>query len=83
MVLQSPAQAPAPSAVSPAPPRIGTPVRKENGTDVSSRAASQHPDPASAMPTEAPPHGGPTRQYLNSKITPVLLDGMKMLAKEQ
>lgn len=50
---------------------------------MSSRAASQHPDPVAAMPAEAPPHGAPTRQYLNSKVTGVLLEGMKLLAKEQ
>jgi COMPASS component SDC1 len=35
------------------------------------------------MPADAPPHGAPTRQYLNSKVTGVLLDGMKQLAKDQ
>jgi len=62
---------------------MGTPVRRDNGPDVSSRAASQHPDAVTAMPAEAPPHGAPTRQYLNSKVTGVLLEGMKLLAKEQ
>ncbi|KAI0596999.1 hypothetical protein F4775DRAFT_271273 [Biscogniauxia sp. FL1348] len=49
----------------------------------SSRAASQHPDPGFTMPAEAPPHGAPVRQYLNSKVTGTLLEGMKVLAKEQ
>lgn len=35
------------------------------------------------MPSEAPPHGAPTRQYLNSKVTGVLLEGMKQLAKDK
>lgn len=35
------------------------------------------------MPAEAPPHGAPTRQYLNAKVTGVLLEGMKQLAKDQ
>ena len=72
------------NAPSPAPPRTGTPSRT-SGTDVASRATSQHPDPAPmpAIPKEAPPHGAPTRQYLNSKVTTVLLEGMKQLAKEQ
>lgn len=82
--FQSPAHVPAPGAASsPEPRRIGTPSRKENATDVRSHAASQRPDPPLAMSAEAPPHGGPARQYLNSKITPVLLVGLKMLAKEQ
>jgi len=70
------------NAPSPLPQRTGTPIRA-NGNDISSRAASQHPDIASTMPAEAPPHGAPTRQYLNSKVTVALLDGMKQLAKEQ
>ncbi|KAK1758260.1 hypothetical protein QBC47DRAFT_374112 [Echria macrotheca] len=62
-----------------------------------SRAASAHPDPGSGskegskegpkenftMPTEAPLHGAPLRQYMNTKVTGVLLEGMKMLAMEQ
>ncbi|KAG9248854.1 hypothetical protein BJ878DRAFT_411783 [Calycina marina] len=68
------------NAPSPAPPRIGTPSRNMNGDN--SRAVSAHPEPSS-MPKEAPPHGAPTRQYLNGKVTGVLLEGMKQLAKEQ
>ncbi|KAH8676722.1 hypothetical protein BGZ60DRAFT_403249 [Tricladium varicosporioides] len=73
------------NAPSPIPPRVGTPGRNTNGTDanVTSRATSQHPDPAPAIPKEAPPHGAPTRQYLNGKVTGVLLEGMKIIAKEQ
>ncbi|KAH7364598.1 hypothetical protein BKA65DRAFT_533175 [Rhexocercosporidium sp. MPI-PUGE-AT-0058] len=69
---------------SPIPARVGTPSRNTNGNEnTSSRATSQHPDPAATMPKEAPPHGAPTRQYLNSKVTGPLMDGMKLLAKEQ
>jgi len=68
------------NAPSPIPPRTGTPSRNLNGDN--SRAASLHPEP-STMPKEAPPHGAPTRQYLNGKVTGVLLEGMKQLAKEQ
>lgn len=68
-------------------PRTGTPVRNTttNG-DTSSRAASQHPDTnvtAASMPTEVPLHGAPTRQYLNSKVTVHVMEGMKLIAKEQ
>jgi len=70
------------NAPSPAPARIGTPSRT-NGNDVASRATSQHPDPAPSIPKEAPPHGAPTRQYLNGKVTGPLLEGMKLIAKEQ
>ncbi|KAK0118763.1 hypothetical protein ONS96_011848 [Cadophora gregata f. sp. sojae] len=68
---------------SPIPARVGTPSRNVNGNDTSSRATSQHPDPTPTMPKEAPPHGAPTRQYLNSMVTGPLMDGMKLLAKEQ
>ncbi|KAK3175819.1 COMPASS (complex proteins associated with Set1p) component [Lecanicillium sp. MT-2017a] len=63
-------------AASPAPARTGTPAQ-------ASRAASAHPDPGFSMPSEAPPHGDSTRRYLNTKVTGVLLEGMKMLAKDQ
>ncbi|KAI1749363.1 hypothetical protein F4782DRAFT_513484 [Xylaria castorea] len=74
--------APSTNAPSPAPARTGTPLRT-NGQESTSRAASQHPDPAFTMPDAAPAHGAPVRQYLNSKITPHLLDGMKHIAKNQ
>jgi hypothetical protein len=35
------------------------------------------------MPSEAAPHGDATRQYLNTKVTGALLEGMKQLAKNQ
>ncbi|KAH8162377.1 hypothetical protein CIB48_g5882 [Xylaria polymorpha] len=74
--------APSTNAPSPAPARTGTPLRT-NGQENISRAASQHPDPAFTMPDAAPAHGAHVRQYLNSKVTPHLLDGMKHLAKTQ
>ncbi|KAK0730827.1 hypothetical protein B0H67DRAFT_475851 [Lasiosphaeris hirsuta] len=61
------------------------------GGSANSRAASAHPDPAATtgtgvsftLPSEVPLHGAPLRQYLNTKVTGVLLQGMKVLAKEQ
>lgn len=35
------------------------------------------------MPSEATPNGAPVRQYLNGKVTGVLLEGMKLVAREQ
>lgn len=75
----TPANAPSPLP----PPRTSTPVPKPNGAESSSRAASLHPEPGLTMPAVAPPHGAPTRQYLNSKVTVALLEGMKQVAKEQ
>ncbi|KAI1862112.1 uncharacterized protein JN550_010415 [Neoarthrinium moseri] len=83
------------SAASPAPTsggapagRTGTPLRTTNGAQQqepasnTSRAASAHPDPGFTMPAEAPPHGASVRQYLNTRVTGVLLEGMKLLAKD-
>ncbi|KJZ73642.1 hypothetical protein HIM_06975 [Hirsutella minnesotensis 3608] len=64
------------AAQSPAPARTATPTQ-------GSRAASVHPDTGLSIPSEAVPHGDPTRQYLNNKVTGVLLEGMKQLAKDQ
>ncbi|GAP86046.1 putative dpy-30 domain-containing protein [Rosellinia necatrix] len=82
---QAPSPAPAATSTnvpSPAPARTGTPLRT-NGPENTSRATSQHPDPAFTMPDAAPAHGAPVRQYLNSKVTAHLLEGMKQLAKNQ
>ncbi|KAH7170757.1 hypothetical protein EDB81DRAFT_876774 [Dactylonectria macrodidyma] len=77
-MMEQPASSPAPlvHAPSPVPGRTGTPVQ-------GSRAASAHPDPGFSMPAEAPPHGDATRRYLNTKVTGVLLEGMKQLAKDK
>lgn len=32
---------------------------------------------------QVPPGGAPARVYLNDNVTPALLDGMRMLAREQ
>ena len=70
--------------------RTGTPSRtaglangdRERG-DSSSRAPSAHPDPGFNMPAEAPKNGAPVRDYLNSKVTGPLLEGVKLVAKEK
>lgn len=83
-IATSTSNAPSPAAAAAAPARTGTPLRNVNGQDNnSSRAASQHPDSGFTMPAEAPPHGAPVRQYLNSTVTGPLLDGMKMIAKDR
>jgi COMPASS component SDC1 len=73
---QAASPAPIAHAPSPAPARTGTPAQ-------GSRAASVHPDAGFTMPSEAPPHGDQVRQYLNTRVTGVLLEGMKQLAKDQ
>ncbi|KAL8397681.1 hypothetical protein RB594_004404 [Gaeumannomyces avenae] len=66
------------------PPRTGTPTMRSANPDAGSRATSQHPpDSGFVMPAEATPHGAPARRYLNTKVTGVLLEGMKLIAKEQ
>ncbi|KLU92797.1 hypothetical protein MAPG_11760 [Magnaporthiopsis poae ATCC 64411] len=85
---QSPAQplTAGTSSSSPLPPRTGTPMRNTGSAnpDAGSRATSQHPpDTGFVIPAEATPHGAPARRYLNTKVTGVLLEGMKLIAKEQ
>lgn len=77
-LLTSYRQSPLPTvqAPSPAPARTGTPAH-------GSRAASAHPDPGLTIPSEAAPHGDSTRRYLNTKVTGVLLEGMKQIAKDK
>ncbi|KAK4212977.1 hypothetical protein QBC37DRAFT_374529 [Rhypophila decipiens] len=55
------------------------------GDRTTSRAASANPEtgPSFTMPSEAPAHGAPVRQYINQKVTSVLMQGMKLIAKEQ
>lgn len=64
----------------------GVPARLENNNS-SSRAASAAPADRAGdrvtMPTEPAAHGAPTRQYLNSKVTYHVMEGMKTIAKEQ
>ncbi|KAF7952782.1 hypothetical protein EAE96_006008 [Botrytis aclada] len=70
----------------PVPARTSTPVPKVNGNvekENSSRATSQHPDTGPLLPTEASVHGAPARVYLNQTVTGSLLEGMKLLAKDQ
>ncbi|KAL0635672.1 COMPASS (complex proteins associated with Set1p) component [Maublancomyces gigas] len=43
----------------------------------------KQPSPAPLPVNQIPPGGAPARRYLNENITPVLLEGMKMLAREQ
>ncbi|RDA84207.1 hypothetical protein CP532_0281 [Ophiocordyceps camponoti-leonardi (nom. inval.)] len=61
---------------SPAPARVASSAQ-------GSRAASVHPDAGLTMPSEVAPHGDPIRRYLNTKVTAVLLEGMKQLAKDR
>ena len=58
-------------------------MRGSERPESSSRAASVHPESSFTIPSEAPLNGAPVRQYINSKVTGPLLEGMKMIAKEQ
>ncbi|KAI7300847.1 hypothetical protein KC315_g16950 [Hortaea werneckii] len=65
------------SSIRPAqPPAAQTPPATSGA---SARPSSMPPQP-STRPEKPVAHGGPTRQYLNSNITPHLLEGMKHLA---
>ncbi|GJC92011.1 dpy-30 domain-containing protein [Colletotrichum higginsianum] len=73
----------APGAPSPAPGRTGTPSRNLNG-EAGSRAGSVHPDPHPAnLPNQAVEHGDTARKYINSHVSAVLLEGMKIIGKNQ
>ncbi|OHE96933.1 dpy-30 domain-containing protein [Colletotrichum orchidophilum] len=73
----------APSAPSPAPGRTGTPSRNVNG-EASSRAGSVHPDAnATSFPNRAVEHGDSARMYINNHVTAALLEGMKIISKNQ
>ncbi|KAI9720451.1 MAG: hypothetical protein M1812_002957 [Candelaria pacifica] len=76
---QSPAPTPQATASVPAPARTATPSRTTNGA---SEVLKAEPE-VTPIPTKAIPHGAPARRYLNEKVTGVLLEGMKKLAKEQ
>jgi len=79
---QAIAAAPAVSSTPTPAPRTGTPARMTNG-DTTPRASSQHPEPTSAFPVQAAPHGAVSRQYLNEKVAGPLKEGMKILARDQ
>lgn len=66
------------STIQPAP-AIATPPA---ASSANARPGSMPPQP-SARPSQPVAHGGPTRQYLNSNITPHLLEGMKRLAVDE
>ena len=55
-------------------PGVATPP-----TGAATRPGSMPPQPP-ARPEKPVAHGGPTRQYLNTNVTPHLLEGMKYLA---
>ncbi|KAH0544496.1 hypothetical protein FGG08_001394 [Glutinoglossum americanum] len=62
--------------------RTSTPTRAMNGHDPVSRPSSTAPDTNPAILHTAVPHGAPARRYLNEKVTGVLLEGMKTLARD-
>ncbi|KAI9753855.1 MAG: hypothetical protein M1835_000950 [Candelina submexicana] len=77
--MQSPAPATQSTTSTPAPARTATPSRTTNGIAEVSKAEPE----VTPIPTKPVPHGAPARRYLNEKVTGVLLEGMKKLAKEQ
>ncbi|KAL0939200.1 dpy-30 domain-containing protein [Colletotrichum truncatum] len=80
-IPQAAASAPSPAA---APARTGTPSRNLNNGEASSRAGSVHPDAnAVNLPSQATPHGDSARMYINSTVTAALLEGMKIIGRDQ
>ena len=79
MIDSQPPHAPAPTALAqaeqpaaPVPAPVPTP-------QPSTRPASVAP----SRPAQPVAHGGPTRQYLNQRLTPHLLEGMKYIAMNE
>ncbi|KAI9680962.1 MAG: COMPASS (complex proteins associated with Set1p) component [Trizodia sp. TS-e1964] len=60
-------------------PTTSMPPRSGHGTPTPTPTNGTTP----AAPLKALPHGAPARRYLNENVTPVLLEGMKLLAREQ
>lgn len=76
----------APSPAPPAPPvDAGQPPKPNNAMGETNGASSGTPvaDLATASATNVRPGGAPAREYLNDKIVPHLLEGMKSVAREQ
>ncbi|KAI5798800.1 hypothetical protein EDC01DRAFT_703998 [Geopyxis carbonaria] len=47
------------------------------------QSVPKQPSPTPVPANQIPPGGAPARKYLNEKVTPALLEGMKMLVREQ
>ncbi|KAI9679890.1 MAG: hypothetical protein M1817_004905 [Caeruleum heppii] len=63
--------------------RTSTPSRNVNGTTDTGARTIGNAEVASTMPVHPVEHGAPFRSYLNSRVTPSLLEGMKQLGLEQ
>ncbi|GAB7364400.1 hypothetical protein MBLNU230_g4943t1 [Neophaeotheca triangularis] len=74
------------STIAPAatePPRVAQTPPAAPPTTTSRTGSAPPPPPQLAKPEKAVAHGGPTRQYLNTNVTPHLLEGMKALAMQE
>ncbi|KAF2805974.1 uncharacterized protein BDZ99DRAFT_423357 [Mytilinidion resinicola] len=64
-----------------------TPLPNQNTAATSAARSSPHPGqsngPLQQPPANPIPHGSPTRVYLNSYVTPYLLEAMKHLATQE
>ncbi|KAJ5191412.1 uncharacterized protein N7498_010397 [Penicillium cinerascens] len=76
----APSGVPAPSipAFADAPPKPNSEMAETNGMGSAPIA-----DLAAASATQVRPGGAPARVYMNEKIIPYLLEGMKSVAKDQ
>lgn len=85
----APAPTPAPTASSQALQTAPSSTEANMPTMSTRGSAAETPNNAAAaaaatsLPTQATPHGAPTRQYLNEKVIPVLMAGMKLLALQK
>lgn len=66
--------------------RSGTPQAastQTNGTTINGIGSTNTGVSAGHVIHSVHPHGSPTRVYLNGRVTPVILEGMKYLAKHE
>lgn len=51
--------------------------------DINAYHTVKHPSTVKAMPKQPANHGAPVREYMNKKVSGVLLEGMKLLSIEK
>ena len=64
----------------PAAPLPPMPTPQQQQPQASARASPARGTPVPPPPPQPNPHGSPTRVYLNTNVTPYLLEGVKYLA---
>ncbi|KAL4992782.1 hypothetical protein BDW68DRAFT_148827 [Aspergillus falconensis] len=72
-----------PQTATPEPNPNPNPMANETSQMSSAGAGATHPPAADSISATVRPGGAPARVYMNEKIVPYLLEGMKTVTKEQ